>query len=482
MTERVDTIVRGGLVATSTGEFHASIAIRGEQIVAVGPDDTLPEANEYVDATGKHVLPGAIDCHVHLRDAPNDDWDVGSVAAARAGLTTIIPFGAYDGAAGETLPQAIERWKAEAARDSVVDYTFHYILSNTPYIIDGLAEAISMGVTSFKMFMTYDHRVPDSFIARAMAIVGANGGIVQLHAENGDVIDYLMNKAIAEGRTAPTDFPATCPTWAEAEAINRGVLMGAMTDCPVYIVHLSTQEGLERIKEAQRLGQRVWTETCPQYLLLDETIMERMGPLAKIGPPLRPADGVNQGAMWQGSEQGYISAIGSDHSPGPPERKKDGWTNIFRSPDGAPVPVRRTVAGDAGAARLRRGRRQARPTPHLDGPRAGRKPRPHIRAVSPQGRDPAGRGRRPAHHRPRRRDDHHRGRPPRPLRLHALRGPTGEGQDRHHHPARQSAAARRQARTVGGLRALPPRGQPHAANRRLSEVGDQHDGLSRHPV
>ncbi len=132
MTERVDTIVRGGLVATSTGEYHASIAIRGEQIVAVGPDDTLPEADEYVDATGKHVLPGAIDCHVHLRDAPNDDWDVGSVAAARAGLTTIIPFGAYDAEARETLPQAIERWKGEAARDSVVDYTFHYILSNTP--------------------------------------------------------------------------------------------------------------------------------------------------------------------------------------------------------------------------------------------------------------------------------------------------------------------------------------------------------------
>ena len=338
MTERVDTIVRGGLVATSTGEYRASIAIRGERIVAVGPDDALPQADEYVDATGKHVLPGAIDCHVHLRPTPNDDWAVGSVAAAHAGLTTIIPFGAYDAEAGETLPQAIERWKAEAERDSVVDFAFHYILSNTPYIIDGLAEAIAMGVASFKMFMTYDHRVSDSFIARAMEIVGASGGLVQLHAENGDVIDHLMNKAIAEGRTAPTDFPATCPTWAEAEAINRGVLMGAMTDCPVYIVHLSTQEGLERIKEAQRHGQKVWTETCPQYLLLDETAMERMGPLAKIGPPLRSADGVNQAAMWQGSEQGYISAIGSDHSPGPPERKKHGWTNIFRSPDGEPVP------------------------------------------------------------------------------------------------------------------------------------------------
>ena len=163
-----------------------------------------------------------------------------------------------------------------------MDYTLHFILSNTPYIIDGLAEAIKMGVTSFKMFMTYDFRVPDSLIARAMEIVGDNGGLVQLHAENGDVIEYLMDKAIAEGRTAPTDFPATCPPWAEAEAINRGILMGAMTNCPTYIVHLSTQMGLERIKQAQREGQRVWTETCPQYLLLNEKEMERLGPLAKI--------------------------------------------------------------------------------------------------------------------------------------------------------------------------------------------------------
>jgi dihydropyrimidinase len=335
---RVDTVVHGGLVATSTGAYEASIAIKGEQIAAVGPYELMPPAENYIDATGKCVLPGAIDCHVHFRPAPGDNWEVGSVAAAHAGLTTLIPFGAYNAADNETLPQAIERLTAEANSQSVLDYTLHFILSNTPYIIDGLAEAIKMGVTSFKMFMTYDFRVPDSLIARAMEIVGANGGLVQLHAENGDVIEYLMDKAIAEGRTAPTDFPATCPPWAEAEAINRGILMGAMTNCPTYIVHLSTQVGLERIKQAQREGQRVWTETCPQYLLLNEKEMERLGPLAKIGPPLRPADGINQAAMWEGTEQGYISAIGSDHSPSLPEQKEAGWKNIFRNPEGQPIP------------------------------------------------------------------------------------------------------------------------------------------------
>lgn len=334
----VDTVVHGGTVAFSTQAYEASIAIKGERIVAVGPHEMMPEADTYIDATGKYVLPGAIDSHVHIRPSPGDDWTVVTRAAALAGLTTIVPFGEYNAAEEETLPQAIKRWQGEAETEALVDYAFHYILSNTPYIIDSVAEAMSMGVTSFKMFMTYDHRVTDSFIARVMDIVGANGGVVQLHAENGDVIEYLMNKALAEGRTKPTDFPGTCPPWAEAEAINRGILMGAMTNCPTYIVHLTTQLGLERIKEAQRQGQRVWTETCPQYLLLDETALERLGPFAKIGPPLRPADGVNQNALWEGTANGYISTIGSDHAPGNTAMKELGWDNVFRAPNGDPIP------------------------------------------------------------------------------------------------------------------------------------------------
>ncbi len=334
----VDTVVHGGTVAFSTQAYEASIAIKGERIVAVGPHEMMPKADTYINATGKYVLPGAIDCHVHVRPSPGDDWTVVTRAAALAGLTTIIPFGEYDAANEESLPKAIKRWRGEAETEALVDYGFHYILSNTPYIIDSVAEAMSMGVTSFKMFMTYDHRVTDSFIARVMDIVGANGGVVQLHAENGDVIEYLMNKALAEGRTKPTDFPGTCPPWAEAEAINRGILMGAMTNCPTYIVHLTTQLGLERIKDAQRQGQRVWTETCPQYLLLDETALESLGPFAKIGPPLRPADGVNQNALWEGTANGYISTIGSDHAPGNTAMKELGWDNVFRAPNGDPIP------------------------------------------------------------------------------------------------------------------------------------------------
>ncbi|MEE8443217.1 MAG: amidohydrolase family protein, partial [Dehalococcoidia bacterium] len=220
---RVDTVVHGGSVVTSTHAYEASIAIKGEQIVAVGPMEVLPPADNYIDAGGKYVLPGAIDCHVHFGNA--DDYQVGTTAAAYAGLTTVMPFGVVDSAGEETLPQAITRLKEEVARHSVVDVAFHLILGNPPYIVESIPEAVRMGVSSFKMFMNYKKQVTrmcsDAYIARVMEIVSAHGGIVQLHCENGDIIDYLEDKAIAEGRTHPRDFPATCPVWVEEEAINR---------------------------------------------------------------------------------------------------------------------------------------------------------------------------------------------------------------------------------------------------------------------
>ena len=286
------------------------------------------------------MLPGAIDCHLHLGGL--DDWTVGPQAAARAGLTTIIPFANYDHTVGETLPDAVNRMVDHVGSRSVLDFSFHFILNNTPYVLDSLPEAMAMGVTSYKMFMTYKktplRMCPDSLIVRAMEIVAAHGGVLQLHCESGDVLDYLQEKATAEGRTKPTDYPATCPDWTEEEAINRAIAMGAMTGCATYVVHLSTRLRLERIKEAHRLGQRVWTETCPQYLLLDETELERLGPFAKISPPMRSADGVNQEALWQGVAGGHIPAIGSDHAPGAREFKEPGWENIFVAPDGRPVP------------------------------------------------------------------------------------------------------------------------------------------------
>jgi dihydroorotase-like cyclic amidohydrolase len=171
-----------------------------------------------------------------------------------------------------------------------------------------------------------------------MERVAGLGGLLQVHAENGDVLYYLEERALAAGRVAPTDFPATCPAWAEAEAINRAIEMGRLTGCSVYVVHLSTRLGLERIRLAQATGQRVWTETCPQYLLLTEDEMARWGPFAKIGPPLRPAGGPDREALWVGSAHGAIATIGSDHAPRVSAAKEPGWRNIFVDPAGQSIP------------------------------------------------------------------------------------------------------------------------------------------------
>ncbi len=335
----VDVVVRGGQVVTATDVVEAAVAIQGDKIVAIGPESLLPPAGRVIDASGKFVLPGLIDCHLHV-GPEYDDWRTAPMAAARTGLTTLLPFVTYN--EGETLPRAVARLREEAEALSVLDFGFHFILNHEPYILEGLPEAFRMGVSSIKLFMTYKKRgkrmVSDEFIAKTMERLAPLGGLCQLHCENGDVLCYLEDKAIAEGRTAPTDFPPTCPDWTEEEAINRAILIGRLTGCPVYVVHLSTKLGLERIKRAQAEGQKVWCETCPQYLLLTDKEMERLGPFAKIGPPLRPADGPDRAALWQGSAQGFIANVASDHSPRVPAAKEPGRKNIFVDAAGKPIP------------------------------------------------------------------------------------------------------------------------------------------------
>ena len=342
-------MVHGGIVVSATDAYEASVAITGEKIAIVGPYEMMPAADNYIDATGKYVLPGAIDVHCHFEnsDVVNiDDWTLGPMAAAYAGVTTLIPFAHWNLDQEKSLPKAISLKIEEVTPQAVLDFGLHFFIPNNPAALEGLpdaiGESIKMGVNSFKMMMAYKKRgiiCRDDHIAKVMDPVAAHGGILMLHCENGDVIDYLEEKALAEGRIHPRDFPSTVPAWSEEEAVNRAVLLGAMTGCTTYVVHLSTLGGLERIKQAQSLGQRVWTETCPQYLLLDaDEAMDRCGPYVKIGPSLRSATEGHQEALWRGIAEGYISAIATDHSPKLPEDKEPGWENVFVKPDGRPVP------------------------------------------------------------------------------------------------------------------------------------------------
>ena len=416
---RVDTIVGGGQLVSSSQVYTAAIAIAGEKIVAIGPEELLPPADNYIDASGKYVLPGLIDCHVHLDG--HDDYALGSLAAAHAGLTTLIPFGTYNLEGDETLPAAIGRSKEEVEHSALTDFAFHFILQNRPSILSGLPQAMEMGVKSYKMFMTYKKRpfrmCDDDYICQAMDLVGSGGGVLQLHCESGNIIEYLENKLIEQGHTHPTDFPAACPDWAEEEAVNRAVQMAAATRCPTYVVHLSTQLGLERIKQAQAKGQRIWTESCPQYLLLSDTAMASYGPLAKIGPPLRPEDGPDRDALWRGLEQGHVSIVAQRSRSLSPRAEAAGLGQHIRGSPGPVGSLRLPGSRDDRAPDVQRGRGQTGTAHLVDGPGSFGKSGPHLRPFSQEGHNSGGLRCRFADSRPKGRPGHNRQRSSQQLRI-----------------------------------------------------------------
>ncbi|MFN8558448.1 MAG: amidohydrolase family protein [Dehalococcoidia bacterium] len=335
---KVDTVLHGGTVVLRDAALPLDIAITGETIAAIGPAAALPDAERVIDVTGKIVLPGMIDAHSHFT---YDDWTHGSILSAHGGITTTIPFLGGAQAVGETVQRGIE----DAGRHSVIDFAFHMILWPNPDadylpLLAGIADGVRQGVRSYKIFMGYRRAgrnlVTDDFLYAAMKELRSQGALPMVHAENADLIYALERELIAAGKVTPEFYPPSRPTVAETEAISRAADIARTAGSPVYVVHLTTPEGLEIIKARNAAGQPVLTETCPQYLLLTETEMTRIGPLAKIGPPLRTAAQVED--MWRGVRHGWIPVVASDHSPHPRDLKEPGWKNIFYNDEGQPIP------------------------------------------------------------------------------------------------------------------------------------------------
>jgi dihydropyrimidinase len=339
-----DTLIVNGTVATATDSYSADVAISGGKVVAIGTD--LPRGNckQVFEAKGKYVLPGGIDVHTHL-DMPfggtrsADDFETGTRAAAFGGTTTLIDFAIQY--RGQTLRTAFDDWMSKAQGRAITDYAFHCIITDLPDAqLDEMPALIRDGVSSFKLFMAYPgvFMLDDGSIFKAMRQAAKHGAMICMHAENGGAIDVLVQQALAEGKTAPKYHALTRPTTAEAEATSRAIALAEMAGSPVYIVHLSCNDALEKVREARDRGLPVYAETCPQYLYLSLDDMEKPGfESAKyvFTPPLR--EKWHQERLWHGLKHDHLQVVSTDHCPFCfKEQKELGKNDFTKIPNGGP--------------------------------------------------------------------------------------------------------------------------------------------------
>jgi dihydropyrimidinase len=338
--QHVDTIVKGGVVVNGQAMRQADIAIANGVIAAMGEVDNTHSAARTIDAHGKYVLPGVIDPHCHPVYA--DKMETFSVSAAFGGVTTVLGFvGSFAAWGGDgDLIASAQRFITESQQTSLIDFGVHAALvrQDMAHVARVIPEAIALGVTSFKVFMAYARRgmkLEDQDILRCMALLKTHGGQFMVHAENGAIIDYLIDTFEAQGKKTPDYFLPSQPNLVEAEAVFRAATMGTIIGLPVYFVHISARESLDVIRWfRQRGGPRISVETCPHYLTLTDACLVDCGSLAKVGPPLRQQADID--AMWQAVHDGTIDVIGSDAAGHRRQGKEPIWSDIFKAPYGLP--------------------------------------------------------------------------------------------------------------------------------------------------
>jgi dihydropyrimidinase len=341
----IGTIVRGGTVVTATDLFPADILIENGTIAAIAR--SIPgTGHETVDASGALVFPGFIDPHTHL-DMPFggtttvDDFASGTVAAALGGTTTIVDFALHT--KGDSLANALRTWHAKADGKAAIDYAFHLTIADgRPETIEEIPRMIEReGVNSFKVFMAYKHvlQVDDETIFKVLKAAAQYGGLVQVHAENGDVIEVTVKEALAAGHTAPKYHGLTRPVELEAEATSRAIRLAEVAGAPLYVVHVSSAMAADAISDGRKRGLPIYGETCPQYLVCDASDYDRpdfAGANYVMSPPLREKR--DQAVLLKKLKNGELHAFGSDHCSfnncGQKELGKDDFSKI---PNGAPT-------------------------------------------------------------------------------------------------------------------------------------------------
>jgi len=339
-----DTLIQGGTVVTAADTYKSDVGIKDGRIAAIAASLPADSARQVLSAAGCYVLPGGIDVHTHL-DMPfggtvsADDFESGTIAAAHGGTTTLIDF-AIQGK-GQTLRHAFDTWMAKADRKAAIDYAFHCIATDLPDArLEEMDDLVREGVSSFKLFMAYPGvlMLDDASIFKAMSRAAKNGALICMHAENGSAIDVIVQRALAEGKTAPKYHALTRPTTAEAEATSRAIALAEMAGAPVYIVHLSCNEALEKVREARDRGLPAYAETCPQYLYLsieNFDVPGFEGAKYVFTPPLR--EKWHQEKLWQGLASDHLQVVSTDHCPFCyKEQKELGKGDFTKIPNGGP--------------------------------------------------------------------------------------------------------------------------------------------------
>ena len=386
-------LIKNGTIVTAADTFRGDVFIDGERISTIGASLATP-SDRVIDAAGKYVIPGGIDVHTHL-DMPfggttsADDFESGTIAAAHGGTTSIVDFAIQY--KGERLHTAWENWSRRAEGKAAIDYGFHMIITDlTDEVEQEMDALVCGGITSFKLFMAYRGvlMLDDGSIFRALLRTGQNGGTICIHAENGDVIDVLVRRALAAGHTAPKYHALTRPPLAEAEATHRAICLAEMADVPVYIVHLSAAEALEKVVEARHRGVPAYAETCPQYLFLSHHNYDEPGfDGAKyvMSPPLRAKAG--QAQLWRALAANDLQAISTDHCPFCMKGQKDlGLGDFSKIPNGAPgIETRMSLVYDGG---VRAGHLSLNRFVELTSRRPGASASIRARAPSPPDRTP----------------------------------------------------------------------------------------------
>jgi dihydropyrimidinase len=336
-------LIKNGRIITADADFTADIYVDGETIQAIGSNLGM-KADREIDASGKLVFPGGIDPHVHL-DMPfmgtfsSDNYETGTRAALYGGTTMVIDFILQK--QGNSLQSALDEWRSRSDNNCVGDYSFHMAVTdfndNTRTEIKKMIE--QEGITSFKTFMAYKGAlmIDDRQMIGLMEEVKQYGGLINVHATNGDMIDYLVAKHRAEKKLSPLYHYLSQPEITEAEASERFADMTYYTGCPGYIVHLTCEGALNAVRNATRRNQKVFVETCIQYLILDASLYEKDFEGAKwvMSPPLRqPKD---QATLWAGINQGLVQVVATDHCPFRWEQKLMGKDDFSKIPNGHPA-------------------------------------------------------------------------------------------------------------------------------------------------